>query len=945
VDVEELTVEALTDETEGFASCPSFAFDGRIVYARQDTTGVSSIWVMDSDGGGKTLLSDLESDCQSPHASPASLICTYVKTTQYGDTICVDTLASGSWPEADIVAAQSQEEELHGPRFSENGEYVVFTASDFTGSRILEVETAGGSPEVLAGYAEDREAFCMSSDGRWLAYQCEDTLSDVVSVKYLRRFTGGGISVWHVDKSAFDATQDSVRIDFSIESDRTVTVWVEEGESTVRTLINQVPLEAGDYNYYWNGRKDNQKLALPAGYTVRITAGADSRQSPVQVLGTQVYGTVAGTWTTSGSPYVLTADVNVNSSTQLDVQSGVCVMPTGTQKIDVYGRLIAKGDPNVRTSFTPYRKLEPVADPVLPGTWGNLVLQNGSACTLNYCVVEYGGCDVDRGMVHVLTDQFSVTNSVLRGGKVDGIHIGDNELNSVQVLNDSFVGNNIGLNKWKLGRLEGLTQTCWFEGNTEQHLSVHCGADIASSAAWYCCGPGMRLLMSQGFRIRGSASACTLRLMPGLRIEVPSGDRIYVGDPSDTDHGVLLAEGRAGDGWISFAGQGWRGIEFQEDDCELWSRLRYCKVSGVSGGYKPAGVNVDNSRVSVARCSIFGCRDVEDHDGAGVFVDDGVLELDRSYFHDNDIGVLYNTDEVVCPPIERCQFTDNDSAVLVASGSGSLPDVHHSNFIGNNAFAVCNRNSASYVDAADCYWNTPDTSRGPNGGDTVYRTNWRPASGDPHVIMPEVDVATVAVLSPTGWYVSDTAVMDTPRVVVENEYDDTLEFPCTIGIGQEYIRTLEILLPGESTDTLLFPLCTLQVGEYSGHAFASASGDVDPSNDTVDFEISVRESLDVACLQVVTPLDTITIEDLIAPTVEVANFTDTARYVPVKFYLDSVLVATDSAFVAPQSTAELAFDERTFVGGPHEIRFAACRVFDDDRSNDTTLTSIFVLTG
>src|SRR5689334_14972836 len=63
---------------------------------------------------------------------------------------------------------------------------------------------------------------------------------------------------------------------------------------------------------------------------------------------TVVSGNVSGTWTTNGSPYILSADCTVASNQTLTIQPGVEVVVGPNVNLSVDGMIEANGTPNSR---------------------------------------------------------------------------------------------------------------------------------------------------------------------------------------------------------------------------------------------------------------------------------------------------------------------------------------------------------------------------------------------------------------------------------------------------------------------------------------------------------------------------------------------------------------------------------------------------------------------
>ena len=96
-------------------------------------------------------------------------------------------------------------------------------------------------------------------------------------------------------------------------------------------------------------------------------------------LATNVSGIISTntTWTTAGSPYVLTSDLTVASGVTLTIQAGVTVVGNSwDDDLIVLGSLVAAGTNGQHITMD--------AQSGAPGDWGGIDIQSAGKVNLNY---------------------------------------------------------------------------------------------------------------------------------------------------------------------------------------------------------------------------------------------------------------------------------------------------------------------------------------------------------------------------------------------------------------------------------------------------------------------------------------------------------------------------------------------------------------------------------
>lgn len=135
---------------------------------------------------------------------------------------------------------------------------------------------------------------------------------------------------------------------------------------------------------------------------------------------TYVGGQVSGTWTTSGSPYYVIADLEVPFGETLTIEPGVEVKFTDHFQFIAHGNLTAVGAPGDSILITH-------SLPYVTETWAGLsLLQTEGVPEVAYCIIEYGYAEGELiepyskgGGIHVYNTEASIHNCRLSNNKAD----------------------------------------------------------------------------------------------------------------------------------------------------------------------------------------------------------------------------------------------------------------------------------------------------------------------------------------------------------------------------------------------------------------------------------------------------------------------------------------------------------------------------------------------
>lgn len=136
--------------------------------------------------------------------------------------------------------------------------------------------------------------------------------------------------------------------------------------------------------------------------------------------GSHVSGTLTNdtTWTTGGSPYIVTGSISIPEGVTLTINPGVTVKFVNSgYYLYVSSSLVADGTSDEPIVFTS-NQAEPDA-----GQWGGIRFNEGSSSVLDYCVVEYGGYSGYYAGIYTVNSSPVITNCTIRNNFYYGVRV------------------------------------------------------------------------------------------------------------------------------------------------------------------------------------------------------------------------------------------------------------------------------------------------------------------------------------------------------------------------------------------------------------------------------------------------------------------------------------------------------------------------------------------
>ena len=382
----------------------------------------------------------------------------------------------------------------------------------------------------------------------------------------------------------------------------------------------------------------------PVFSSVTFSSTSDNAYDAIGILSTTLAAgantiPVRGT-TIGGSPipnitYMLLGDVTISSGASLTIDPTVVIKPLNAN-VDflVYGTLNAVGTAGNEVVFTSFKD-DNYGDPSdtnndgsttapASGDWGGLVLFDGSAATIDYCVVKYGGYSTNNANVWMNNTAAAVTvsNSLISDSYV-GIEIrgvsdptitGNTIANCTNVpflmsvsSNPSFSGNTfisngitaLGLipetvavnSRLRVKNVAGYNNiTYLMNGDLIMDVGAHLIVDPAVVVKFFN--------YYSSFDIRGSMSAVGTA-DPDSQVVFTSWQDDNHGNPADTNGNGSATSPSYND---------WSWIKFAATSIDAMCELDYCFIG--YGGFRPsygfyASVWCESSAPAITHCDFW----------------------------------------------------------------------------------------------------------------------------------------------------------------------------------------------------------------------------------------------------------------------------------------------------------------------------------------------------
>ncbi|WP_028323909.1 DUF5050 domain-containing protein [Desulfatirhabdium butyrativorans] len=146
---------------------------GKIAFTRQANTSTWNIYVMDRDGKNEKQVTTTQLRDTNPSFNPQGsriAFCRINATPPYASDIYL--INPDGTDEKNLTSGSSVSGHAHNPKFSWDGRYVVFDATDNSGnSHIWKMNADGSKMTALTTGTTNDTSPCMSPDNQWVVFQ------------------------------------------------------------------------------------------------------------------------------------------------------------------------------------------------------------------------------------------------------------------------------------------------------------------------------------------------------------------------------------------------------------------------------------------------------------------------------------------------------------------------------------------------------------------------------------------------------------------------------------------------------------------------------------------------------------------------------------------------------------------------------------------------------